>query len=277
MIRLALAIQTPEVPKIVPVALLQGSFLEKLQKAAALGYDGVEIISTNPAELDQQAIKNQIRAQGLRVSAIASGGLGFASGLTLLNPDPNIAALAYRRLLELIDFAHFLETDIVTIGSFRGRAVGDKPTSLQQLGERLHSACDYAAPRRVRLALEPLNRFESDLLNNLSETLTFIRQIGHPSLGLLLDTFHVNIEESSWTQPYHLALEAGRLFYAHLGDNNRHPPGQGLIDFKAILTTLCEGSYQGWLSAELLPLPDLDQAARLTIEFMRPLIEELSC
>lgn len=277
MIQLALAIQTPEVPKIVPVALLQGSFEEKLQKAAAFGYNGVEIISTNPAELDQQALKAQIQALGLQVSAVASGGMGFAAGLTLLNPDPEIAALAYQRLLALIDFAHSLEAEVVTIGSFRGRAVGDKATSLQKLGEVLHAAGEVAAPKGVRLALEPLNRFEGDLLHTVAETLAFIEQVGHSALGILIDTFHVNIEEASYTQPYQQALAAGRLFYAHLGDNNRRPPGQGLIDFKAILTTLCEGGYEGWLSAELLPLPDPDQAARLTIEFIRPLLGARSC
>lgn len=277
MIRLALAIQTPEVPKIVPVALLQGTFEEKLRKAAALGYDGVEIISTNPAELDREGIKSQIYSLGLQVSAVASGGMGFAAGLTLLNPDPEIAALAYQRLLALIDFAHFLEADVVTIGTFRGRAVGDRASSLQKLSEILRSAGDVAATKGVRLAIEPLNRFEGDLLHTVSETLAFLEQVGHPALGLLIDTFHVNIEESSYTQPYRQALAAGRLFYAHLGDNNRRPPGQGLIDFKAILATLCEGDYQGWLSAELLPLPDPDQAARMTIDYIRPLLREVLC
>ncbi|MFN3308567.1 MAG: sugar phosphate isomerase/epimerase family protein [Anaerolineales bacterium] len=277
MIRLALAIQTPEVPRIVPVALLQGSFEEKLRKAAALGYDGVEIISTNPPELDQKGIKAQIRSLGLQVSAVASGGMAFAAGLTLLSPDPEIASVAYQRLLSLIDFAHFLEATVVTIGTFRGRAVGDKASSLQRLGELLHAACEVAAPKGVRLALEPLNRFEGDLLQTVSETLAFIEQVDHAGLGLLIDTFHVNIEESSYTQPYQQALAAERLFYTHLGDNNRRPPGQGLIDFKPILATLCHGGYQGWLSAELLPLPDADQAARLTIEYIRPLLGEVSC
>ncbi|MCS6908658.1 MAG: sugar phosphate isomerase/epimerase family protein [Anaerolineales bacterium] len=277
MIRLALAIQTPEVPRILPVALLQGSFAEKIQKAAALGYDGVEIVSTNPAELDRDAVSSQLRALGLGVSAVASGGMAFAAGLTLLHPDPQVASLAYQRLLALIDFACFLEAEVVTIGTFRGRAVGDKGASLRKLAEILSAACEYAAPRGVRLALEPLNRFEGDLLNTVAETLEFVNQVGHRSLGLLIDSFHVNIEESSWTQPYRMALEAGRLFYAHLGDNNRRPPGEGLIDFKAILTTLCEGGYQGWLSAELLPLPDPDQAARLTIEYIRPLLRAVSC
>ncbi|PWH20375.1 MAG: hypothetical protein DDG59_00385 [Anaerolineae bacterium] len=277
MIHLALAIQTPEVPKIVPVALLQGNFGEKLQKAAEMGYDGVEIISTNPAELDQKELKAQLQSFGLQVSAVASGGMGFAAGLTLLNPDAEIAALAYQRFLALIDFAHFLEAKVVTIGTFRGRAIGDKATSLHKLAEILRSACEVAATKGVRLALEPLNRFEGDLLHTVEETLAFIEQVGHPSLGLLIDSFHVNIEEASYTQPYQKALTAGRLFYAHLGDNNRRPPGQGLIDFKAILTTLCQGGYQGWLSAELLPLPDPDQAARLTIEYIRPLLGSLLC
>ena len=276
MIHLALTVQTPEVPCLIPVALLEGTFAEKLAKSAVLGYEGVELISVAPTQLDQQALKEQIAARGLKVSAVASGGMAFATGLTLLNQDVENSVLARQRLKELVDFASFLGAKIVTIGSFRGRSSGNKEQSLHKLADILQETAIHAQDRGVRLALEPLNRFESDLINTVAEGLDFIQQVNHPALGLLVDSFHVNIEESSWSTPYLAALKAKRLYYAHIGDNNRHPPGQGLIDFRAILSTLYSNGYEGWLSAELLPLPDPDQAAALTIQYIQPILNGLA-
>ncbi len=273
--KLALAIQTPEVPALLPIALLSGELDDKLAKAAALGFDGVELITTSPADLDAADLHQRLRACNLKVSAVASGGMAFAVRLTLLSPDPEIAALARQRLDELIDFAGRLGAGVVTVGSFRGRSGGDKTASLYELAAVLRSAGERAASQNVRLALEPLNRYEADLIHNAAQGLEFLRQVDHPAVGLLLDTYHVNIEESSWTEPFRIVMEAGKLFYVHIGDNNRLPPGQGLIDFPAILNALQQSGYDGWLSAELLGIPDPDTAAEQAASMVRPWIKAL--
>jgi sugar phosphate isomerase/epimerase len=103
--QLSLAIQTPEVPVRVPVALLDGNLEENLIKVSSLGFDGIELITTNPAELNGNSIKKLLAQYHLQVSAIASGGLAFAAKLTLLNPDPNVEFMARQRLYDMIDFA----------------------------------------------------------------------------------------------------------------------------------------------------------------------------
>ncbi len=267
--KLSLAIQTPEVPARVPVALLDGDMADAFGKVSHFGYDGVELITTDPAGLDRIFLKKILSQNHLQVSAIASGGLAFAAKLTLLSPDPAVAALARQRLDDLIDLASDLDAPVVTIGSFRGRAVDDKQQSLKVLADILRRAGDRAAKGGIRLALEPLNRYEADLLHTASQTLEFLQNVNHPAIGILLDTYHVNIEESSWTAPYHQVMDAQKLFYVHLGDNNRLSPGKGLIDFQAILQTIKDCGYAGWLSAELLPLPDPETAARDTAIAMR--------
>ena len=272
---LSLAIQTPEVPVRVPVALLTGSLPEQLAKAANMGYDGVELITIDPAGIDRHALQSLLAQHRLQVSAIASGGMAFAAKLTLLHSDQATAKLARERLDQMVDLASDLHAPIVTVGSFRGRAVGDWITSRHALADILGRAGERAASHGVHLALEPLNRYEADLLHTAAETLAFLEEVNHPAVGILLDSYHLNIEECSWTEPYRQVMAAGKLFYAHLGDNNRLPPGQGLIDFPRILRALRDGGYDGWLSAELLPLPDPDTAARLTAEAMRKWIGEL--
>jgi sugar phosphate isomerase/epimerase len=274
--KLALTIQTPEVPVQVPIALLSGTLAEKLDKAARMGAAGVELITTQPASLDVSALLEQLGRNGLQVAAVASGGMAFAAKLTLLNSNPQSAALASQRLDELISLAASLHAPIVTVGSFRGRAVGDKERSLSELAGILRRAGGRAADAGVRIALEPLNRFEGDLLNNVAQGLAFLKELNHPAVGLLVDTFHVNIEETSWTEPFRQAMTAGKLFHIHLGDNNRLPPGKGLIDFAAILATLREIGYTGWLSAELLGIPDADTAGQQTIDNMSRLMEAIA-
>lgn len=271
--KLSITIQTPEVQPIVPVALLTGTLQEKIEKAAKWGADGVELLTTNPKELKAEEILALVRQNGLQVAAVASGGMAFALGLTLLNADAAIAAQAKTRLYDLIDFAAALEAPVVTIGSFRGRSawVGGQGKAI--LRDILGEAAGYANKKSIRLALEAINRFEGDFLANTAEVLAFTSQVNQPALGLLLDTFHVNIEEASWTEPFRVAMQAGKLYHVHLGDNNRLPPGAGLIDFPAIVATLHETGYTGYLSAELLCKPDADTAARQTLEYMGRLLD----
>ncbi len=271
--RLCLALQTPEVQPLVPVALLTGTFEEKLAKAAAWGADGVELLTADPVRLDAGAILKSLREKGLTAAAVGSGAIAFATGLTLLHSDPAKADLAQARMRDLIDFAFGVEAPLVTVGSFRGRLSSFGPGARKRLIAILRQAADYAEPRGVRLALEPLNRYETDVVVNADEGLAFIDEVGHRALGLLLDTYHVNIEEASWTEPFRRVMAAGQLWHVHLGDNNRLPPGRGLIDFPAIVSTLREIGYAGYLSAELLARPDPDTAALDTLTYMRPLLE----
>lgn len=269
--KISFAIQTPEVRPTLPVALLTGNFAEKIEKAARLGAQGVELMTTRPKDLDPAEIRDLLRAHGVQAAAVSSGALAYAEGMTLLHEDPLRASQARMRLLQLIEFAAQVEAPVVTIGSFRGRLKSIPGQPEEILAEILDGAADMAAQRSVRLVIEPLNRYETDFLRTIAEALAFIRGIGQPNIGVLLDTFHANIEESSWAAPLQKAGEANRLWHVHLADNNRLPPGQGLIDFRAILAGLAETGYSGFLSAELLAKPDPDEAARLTITHIQSL------
>jgi sugar phosphate isomerase/epimerase len=273
-VKLALAIQTPEVPRVVPVALLSGSLEEKLAKAARWGADGVELMTSQPEQIDIGQLNGLLEKYNLGVAAAASGAISLAMGFTLLNTDPAVAKEARLRLFALVDLAAALGAPFVTIGSFRGKLVWAGEGAREMLVETLREAAAYAQAHSVRIALEALNRYEGDIVNNHIEGLAFLEQVDHPALGLLLDTYHVNIEEASWTVPFECTMQAGKLFHVHLGDNNRLPPGQGLIDFPAIVQTLRRVGYTGYLTAELLAKPDPDTAARETLTYMRTLLEQ---
>jgi sugar phosphate isomerase/epimerase len=268
--KLALATPTPEVEVPVPVALLSGNFGERLQKAARLGYEGVELMVVRPGELDVDHIRAQIGKAGLEVAAIGTGAIYLVDKISLLASDLELSNQGAARLHALVEFAAGLGAPLVTIGSFRGRlAWTGGEAARATLIEILRTAAAKAEERGLRLVLEPLNRYESDIVNNASQGLALIEEVGHSHLGMLLDTYHANIEESSLTTPFRQTMAAGRLWHVHLGDSNRLPPGQGHLDFPAIVATLREVGYQGYLSAELLPRPNPDAAAEATIGYMR--------
>ncbi len=270
--KLSLAIQTPEVESTVPVCLLNGPFEGRLARAAELGADGVELIPLDPAKLDAAAIRAQLDTYRLEAAAVGSVALGLVGGLTLLHADPETSTLARSRLWDLIVFTAKVGAPVLTLGNFRGRfssvGVNGRETLMKIVGD----AAAYAADHGVRLALEPINRYQIDGITNAAEGLAFLDDVGQPALGLMLDTCHVNMEENSWTEPFGRVMAAGKLFFVHISDNNRLAPGQGLIDFPAIVKELMTAGYSGYLSAEILTKPDPDTAAVQTMSYMRRLM-----
>jgi 5-keto-L-gluconate epimerase len=275
--KLSVVMTTPEVQAPVPVALLSGSFAERLDKAVQLGYQGVELMVLRPADLDGADIAAQISGCGLEIAAIGSGALAMLDRLTLLDGDPATCAEAEQRLYQLIDFAAATRAPLVTIGGFRGRLANavwtDARGGRAHLVSVLQNAATHAAAVGVRLALEPLNRYESDIVNNAEEGVALMDEVGDKGLGLLLDTFHMNIEEAQYDAAIRSAACTGRLFHIHLGDSNRLAPGQGHLDFSTILASLRAVDYRGYLSAELLAHPSGDAAAASTAQHMRGLLQ----
>ncbi len=271
-LKVSLAIATPDVNIDLPVALLKGTFEERLEKAFRLGYNGVELMVARPAHLNAAEISQLIKSRALQVSAVSSGAVYMMDRLTLLAADKSTSSRAGARLLELVDFAANVGAPLVTIGGFRGRLAwaGGAAAEIRFM-EIIEQACDHAANQGVLLVIEPLNRYETDLIQTVAEALDFIKKIDSPVLGLLIDTFHANIEEPNPMDSIRQAMQASRLFHVHLGDSNRRPPGQGHFDFPAMVRVLHETGYSGYLSAELLPFPDPDMAAAMTIQFMRQL------
>ena len=119
----------------------------------------------------------------------------------------------------------------------------------------------------VRLALEPINRYETTLINNAAQGLELIERVGADNFGLLLDTFHMNIEEPDIEASIRQC--GAHIFHFHVADSNRWYPGAGHLDFKSILKMLFDTGYPGWVSGEFLPKPDAESAAREGIAFLR--------
>ena len=157
----------------------------------------------------------------------------------------------------------------VIIGLARGQINKELSNDLQE--EWLIEAFTECASedQSVNLVIEPINRYETNVINTIESGLSFLDRVGMDNIGLLLDTFHMNIEEPSITGSIRTAKH--KCFHFHIADSNRWYPGAGHIDFQEIVDTLADINYGGFLTAEMLPLPDGDTSAEKTIEYMRKL------
>jgi 5-keto-L-gluconate epimerase len=250
-----------------PLALFTGTFEEKLSKAAQLGFDGIELMVRDPAGLDWPHVRETLQSVNLEVPQVVTGELYGADGLCLVTADAGLYQRTKKRLHSVIDLAAYLGA-MINLGRTRGRLdfMGNIPNAWEIAVERLRKLGEYAAERQVKITLEPLNRYESDFILNAAEGIRFIQAVELDNIGLMLDLFHMNIEEASFEEG--LQTAGDRLWHIHIADSNRCYPGSGHIQYQSIFPTLKEMHYQGFISAELLPLPDPDTAAQKTMEFL---------
>ncbi len=241
---------------------------EKLYEMAALGFDGAELAIRNPSAIDTTALKRAVELSGLSVPALGTGQAYLEEGLSLSNPDGKIRKAAVKRIQEHIDLAAQLKS-LVIIGLIRGNPAdnlpGDKATGLFK--ESLVECLGYAAEKGATLALEPISRSECSFINSLQEGTDFIKEMGHPALKLLADTYHMNAGDENIRES--LTRAAPRLAHVHFADSNRCYPGSGDINFREIVATLREIGYNGYISAEVKPEPSEAEAMRGFLAFMR--------
>jgi sugar phosphate isomerase/epimerase len=248
--------------------LYQGNLAENLQKIKGLGFAGVELAVRDPAKLDLPELERMLNLHRLQVPAIGTGQAYLEEGLSFTHSESLIRRQAVERIITHMNLAEKLGA-VVIIGLIRGQkvtGVGSKQAE-SWLDEALRDCA--VTNKKVRLAIEPINRYETDLLNSVDQSLHFLDHLKTDTIGLLLDTFHMNIEERSISASIQAAGK--RLFHFHVADSNRWYPGAGHIDFREIMQSLSKIGYNGFISGEFLPRPDPETAAAKMILYFRQL------
>jgi sugar phosphate isomerase/epimerase len=163
---------------------------------------------------------------------------------------------------------------MVMLGLIRGRRTAGvaEDQMMAWLVEALRECAAASAGTGVRIVIEPINRFEADFTHSAGDGLDLLERVGYDHVGLILDTFHMNIEEPSIEES--IRLTGPRLFHFHLSDSNRWYPGAGHVDFASVVHTLAGMGYDGFLSGEFMAKPDPETAARRMIEHMRPILSQ---
>ncbi len=249
-------------------ATFKGELETNLSYISSLGYDGVELAIRDPKLVDMDHLESLVAEYNLRVPAIGTGQAWGEEGLSFTDPDPKVRFEAIERIKSHIPGAVRFGA-VIIIGLIRGivKPGVEQSQAMDWLIEALRECTASARQFGVQLALEPINRYETSLINNASQGLELIKSVGIDNFGLLLDTFHMNIEEPIIEDSIRAC--GMHIFHFHVADSNRWYPGAGHVDFKTVLQTLAQVDYQGWVSGEFLPTPDATTAAQRSIAFLQ--------
>lgn len=227
-----------------------------LREAADIGYDGVEVSLRDSKTFDRSGFLKILEALGLEVFTLATGQSFIEDGFSLFHTHEENRTAAVERLRGHIDFAADLGAQVI-MGGICGRIDPDAGSfeDAKRKGEEAILKClEHASRRGVGLLIEPINRYETNVFNRLSDALELIEKTGSSYLRVLADTYHMNIEEASIGDSLKNAGE--HLGFIHFADSNRGAPGMGHIDFAMIAAALEDAKYNGPAGIEILPLPD---------------------
>ncbi len=219
-----------------------------IRRLAKYGYESIEI-GGEPDKYDTKDLRRTLKENGIRCWGSIS--LMF-TGLDLIQADENGRANTITYLKNCITMVKELEGEVMSIvpsevGKVRAQA--DEKTEWNWAVEGLKEINAHAQKEGIRVAIEPLNRFETNFLNRHDQALALAEAVG-PDVGVCLDAFHMNIEEANFRQA--LIKTGKKLFDFHVADNNRMACGQGALNWRDIVGTLKEIGYDGALTVEFV-------------------------
>lgn len=275
MIKISSMVGTPDLeqPTLAPY---QGDVASAFAKLAALGYDGVELMIKNPSRLNGHDLRHWLGENNLELAQICTGHVYGEDKLGLVTEKATISPEGMSRLKDIVDFAaaFFAPGLPVNIGRSRGPGDPAQPEkSLKAYEEAFRELADYALSRKVRLTLEPITATVANFIHTTQDGLEMCRRVNRPNFGLMLDVYHMNIEDVDIYQSFREARDYCWLI--HFCDNNRKWPGSAHLDFPHIIGTLREIGYDGFVSLEMLSWPDPDTSARAAIEYLRRFIPKI--
>lgn len=253
---------------------LQNSF-ERLKK---YGYDNIEF-AAEPYSLKIDECKKLMNQYGISCHSLC-GIFGEDRDLTAKG---EAGKKAVRYLMDSVDFADQVGAElIIVVPSPVGRTVMPEGRSLEDITETAENnileAAEYAKTKNIVFVIEAINRYETYFLNTLTKAFHFVKSVNHPSVRMMADVFHMNIEENSLSESLYMIKDY--LMHVHFADNTREPPGMGHTDFYEVLRTLKKIGYQGSLTMEFMnrtsdpySMQDVDTKSQVMDQYAKKAIQ----
>jgi D-psicose/D-tagatose/L-ribulose 3-epimerase len=219
-------------------------------KLKAMGYDAVEIPVEYPELIDAVAVRKALDENGLKV--IVCGAFGPTRDLT--NEDPAVHKVCFEYLNQCFDLCNAWDSKFLAgpmysaVGKARMLSPEDRKIEWNRAVDNIHKVCVTAATHGLMIALEPLNRFESDLINTADDVLKLIADINHDAAAVLLDGFHMAIEERDIEKA--IVAVGKKLIHVQVSENYRGTPGTGQTPWDAFKRGLKAINYSGAVSIE---------------------------
>ncbi|MEL1135579.1 sugar phosphate isomerase/epimerase [Desulfitobacterium sp. THU1] len=249
-----------------------GALKDILASLHEIGYQGVELFVRDPREIDPRKLEQLLELNQLELAALGTGPMVSEDRLCFTSPDETIRIEAITRTKAVIDLAARFGSQ-VNVGKLRGDLVrGDEARSKHLRSCAFKELSDYAVAKNVLITLEPQCRFAINNLNSTQEALAWLQEQQLPNLYLMLDVFHMNIEDKSIAASF---IEAKKqTIHIHLADNQRGVPGTGSLNFPEIIRILMALEYNRYLSLEIEQTPSSYEAAAKAYTYIQTLIDD---
>ena len=241
-----------------------------IQKVKEMGYDIIEVAVEDKALVDWQLLKRQAADAGLKITISGA----FGPDRDISHTDAGIRKIGYNYIKDCIEIAAEMGSPIFagpvysSVGKTRIVSPEQKLQERKRCLENLRELAKVAADAGVVVGVEPLNRFETDMVNTAEQAMSIVQEIDHPNIRVALDTFHCNIEEKNIPAAIKFV---GKEYLCHVQGNesDRGTPGTGHLDWKGVYGALKEIGYEGAVVIETFGAPSKELAAAACI--WRPL------
>ncbi|WP_432501280.1 sugar phosphate isomerase/epimerase family protein [Kineococcus arenarius] len=220
-----------------------------ISATAETGYDLIELALIDPSGFDTASTARLLGEHGLR----ASGSLGLDESTDVSSEDPEVVARGRERLGQALRVVRDVGGSVLcgVIYSKLGKYAGPvTERGMANSQETIAWLADEAAASGITLGIEFCNRYETNVVNTVQQTLDYIAAVGRDNVVVHLDTYHVNIEERSFSEAVHTAAAAGKLGYVHIGESHRGALGTGTVPWAEFFTALREVEYDGVVTFE---------------------------
>ena len=219
-------------------------------KIRSMGYDAVEIPVEDPEKIDAKKVKAALQQHGLR--AVVCG--AFGPGRDLTHDDPAVHKNCFDYITQCLDLCNAWDAGFFAgpmysaVGKARMVPPEQRKVEWERAVKNIGKVCALAQERGLSIALEPLNRFESDLINTAEDVVRLIQEVNHPAAKVLLDGFHMAIEERDLEQA--IITAGDKLIHVQVSENYRGTPGTGQTPWHAFKKGLEKINYRGVVSIE---------------------------
>ena len=254
-----------------------------IARLAKYGYDGVDFVG-EPDKYDVTEICRWLEEYRIEASSICAV---FNEERDFVSSNPKIRRQAVDYVKRCVDFAVGVGAKFISVQATACMKINPEADLEQEWKwavEGLREAGLYAQEKGIRLTLEAWNGYETYLINRVEQALQMVKEINLPSVGVMGDTYHMNIEEIHMGDA--IRKLGDKLYYLHIADSNRAAPGRGHIDFEKIAWALRDIHYEGWVAMELLPAAAdpfggkiceefYDQYSRESVDYLRKLFDKI--
>ena len=238
-----------------------------------LNFDGIELSLLEPEKIEVRRLNEIKESYQLEIPALGTGGTYIRFGYSLGHHEEIMRKKAIERIDKYIEFARETESKVI-IGLIRGRYTFESSAKKEKLNiiSSLKECCRLAENNDVILLFEPINQFEMDSYNTISESISLLEEIGSKHLKLLVDSFHTYLEEDPLYIWEYMRENIHHVAHLHLADDNRRAPGTGHFDFRTFLNTFKESGYTGFASIETIMKPSFEDVAKEASEYLRMIL-----